>query len=78
MFIIEHIDRFALDLIKSRLSFGPNVSERSIRSKNTGGDRKATFQLAISSKKDINSLIDFFDSSNVIPLQGNKYSQYID
>lgn len=77
-FIIEHTDRDALELIKFRLSFGPNVSERSVRSKSTGGERKVTYQLAISSKKDISCLIDFLDSPNVLPLQGNKYNQYIE
>ena len=54
------------------------MSERSVRSKSTGGERKVTYQLAISSKKDIGCLIDFLDSPNVIALQGNKYIQYIE
>jgi len=58
------------------LDFGPNVSERSLRTKDTGGFRKATYQLAISSKKDINALVKFLDNS--IPLQGYKYNQYLD
>lgn len=34
--------------------------------------------LHISSKKDINNLIEFFDSDNIIKLQGNKLIQYND
>jgi hypothetical protein len=77
-FIIEHTDKNALELIKTRLSFGPNVSDRSIRTKSTGGERKATYQLAISSKKDINCLVEFLESPSVLPLQGNKYNQYVE
>jgi hypothetical protein len=63
-------------LIKVRLGFGPKVSERSLRTKDTGGFRKLTYQLSISSKKDINTLVDFLDKS--ISLQGYKYNQYIE
>lgn len=77
-FNIEHTDKNALDLIKTRLSFGPIVSARSIRTKDTGGERKATYQLTISSKKDISCLIEFLESSSVLPLQGNKYNQYVE
>lgn len=74
-FIIEHTDRLALELIKERLGFGPKVSERSLRTKDTGGFRKLTYQLSISSKKDINTLVDFLEKS--IPLLGYKHEQYV-
>lgn len=76
-FIIEHTDKLALELIKARLNFGPKVSERSLRTKDTGGFRKLSYQLTISSKKDIKTLVDFLDSCS-IPLQGYKYNQYIE
>jgi LAGLIDADG endonuclease len=76
-FYIEHTDRQALEIIKRRLSFGPNVLERSPRNKDFGKKRKTTYQLIISSKKDIENLIIFLDDKDNIPLQGNKYTQYI-
>ncbi len=78
-FIIEHTDKFALDLIKQRFSFGPNVLERSPRVRDENKPHiKKTYMLHISSKKDINNLIEFFDSDNIIKLQGNKLIQYND
>jgi len=78
-FIIEHTDKYALELIKTRLEFGPKVSERSLRLNSTKDKiRKPTFQLAISSKKDINTLIDFLDNNNNISLQGYKHIEYLD
>lgn len=76
-FYIEHTDKKALEIIKRRLSFGPNVLERLPRNKDFGKERKTTYQLIISSKKDIENLISFLDNKNNIPLQGNKYTQYI-
>jgi hypothetical protein len=75
-FFIEHTDRQALEIIKRRLSFGPNVLERSPRNRDFGKERKITYQLIISSKKDIENLIMFLDNKDNIPLQGNKYKQY--
>lgn len=63
-----------MDLIKSRLNFGPY--EKTLRSKASGGTRKPTFILTVSSKKDIKNLIDFIDSPLSSPLQGNKLNQY--
>jgi len=77
-FFIEHTDKQALELIKNRLSFGPNVLERSKRDRDIGKLRKTTYQLIISSKKDLNSLIMLLDNTDNIPLQGNKYTQYVD
>ena len=78
MFIIEHTDRQALELIKRRLSFGPNVLERSPRDRDIGKVRKITYQLSISSNDDINNLILLLDNKDNIPLQGNKYTQYVE
>lgn len=77
-FCLEHTDKSSLDLIKSRLDFGPKVSERSLRTKASGETRKPTFMLTISSKKDIKNLIDFIENPLNSPLQGNKFNQYID
>lgn len=78
-FCLEHTDKFALDLIKQRFSFGPNVLERSPRARDKNKPEiKKTYLLHISSKKDINNLIEFFDSDNTIKLQGNKLIQYND
>lgn len=75
-FFIEHTDKQALEIIKRRLSFGPNVLKRSPRNQDSGKERKTTYLLIISSKKDIENLIIFLDNKDNIPLQGNKYTQY--
>lgn len=77
-FIIEHTDKQALEIIKNKLYFNPNVLERSARNRDIGKIRKTIYQLAISSKKDINNLIMLLDNENNIPLQGNKYIQYVE
>lgn len=77
-FIIEHTDRQALEIIKRRLSFGPNVLERSPRLRDIGKPRKTTYQLVITSEKDIGNLVSLLDNKENIPLQGNKYTQYIE
>lgn len=77
-FFIEHTDKQALEFIKNRLCFGPNILERSTRDRDIGKIRKITYQLIISSKKDLNSLVTLLDNSDNIPLQGNKYIQYVD
>lgn len=77
-FIIEHTDRQALYIIKRRLSFGPNVLERSPRLRDIGKKRKTTYQFIITSKKDIANLVSLLDNKENIPLQGNKYTQYIE
>ena len=61
-FVIEHTDKQALEIIKHRLSFGPNVLERSPRSRDIGKEIKITYILIISSKKDIENLIVFLDN----------------
>lgn len=77
-FFIEHTDKRALEIIKDRLSFGPNISERSPRTRDIGKKRKITYELNISSKKDLRSLIMLLDNDRNVPLQGNKYLQYIE
>jgi hypothetical protein len=67
-----------LEIIKFRLCLGPNVLERSSRERDIDKIRKITYQLIISSKKYINSLIELLDNKNNIPIQGNKYMQYAD
>lgn len=77
-FYIEHTDRQALEMIKQRLLFGPNVLERSARSSSGNKkERKTIYQLHISSKKDIETLVIFLDNKDNISLQGNKYRQYL-
>jgi hypothetical protein len=77
-FFIEHTDRQGLELIKNRLSFGPNVLEISKRDRDIGKIRKTTYELIVSSKKDLDSLVMLLDNSDNISLQGNKYIQYED
>jgi len=75
-FYIEHSDKQLLELIRSRLDFGPAVRERPARDRDLGKVRKVMYQLNISSKKDINQLIMFLDNKDNIPLQGYKMVQY--
>lgn len=77
-FFIEHTDKQGLEIIKNRLSFSPNVLERSPRDRDIGKIRKTTYQLVISSKRDLESLIMLLDNKENISLQGNKYIQYIE
>ena len=74
--MIEHIDKLALEVLKHRLSFGPNVIERAARARDKGKEIKTTYMLNVSSKKDINNLIMFLDNNDNIPLQGHKFIQY--
>lgn len=76
-FFIEHTDKQALELIKNRLCFGPSVLERSSRKRDISKIRKTTYQLVVSSKKDLESLKMLLDNNDNIPLQGNKYIQYV-
>jgi LAGLIDADG endonuclease len=77
-FFIEHTDKQALEIIKNRLLFGPNILERSPRNRDIGKIRKTTYQLIISSKKDIENLVMLLDNNDNISLKGNKYIQYIE
>jgi hypothetical protein len=77
-FVIEHTDKEALEIFKHRFSFGPNVIERAPRSRDIGKKIKTTYILIISSKKDINNLIEFLDNKENAQLQGNKLIQYVE
>ena len=68
-FFIEHTDKQALEIIKHRFSFAPNISQRSPRSRDIGKKIKTTYILIISSKKDINNLIEFLDNKENVELQ---------
>lgn len=75
-FFIEHTSRLALELIKNRFSFGPNVLERAPRERDKGKNHiKTTYKLIVSSKSDINNIIRFLDDS-LEPLKGHKLLQY--
>jgi len=54
------------------MQFGPKVNFRASRKEG----RKDTYMLYISSKKDLESLINFFSNDQIIPLQGYKKDQY--
>ena len=77
-FFIEHTDLQALYIIKQRLSFSPNIVARSPRARDVGKDIKPTYVLIVSSKNDIENLIQFLDSEQVAPLAGHKLMQYKD
>jgi len=75
VFYIEQIESEVLVLIKNRLEAGPNILLRPSR----GINRKNTYSLFLSSKKDIGALIKFFDKKKnpyLIPLCGNKLIQF--
>lgn len=72
VFCIEHTDKDVLELIRTRMQFGPKVNFRASRKEG----RKDTYMLYISSKKDLESLIKFFSNDQIIPLQGYKKEQY--
>ena len=75
-FFIEHTSEFALELLKSRLSFGPNVVKRALRARDLDKPHlKTTYKLIVSSKSDINNLISFLDN-NPVSLFGFKLIQY--
>lgn len=75
-FFIEHTSEFALELLKSRLSFGPNVFKRAPRGRDLEKPHlKTTYKLIVSSKSDINNLISFLDN-NPVSLFGFKLIQY--
>lgn len=74
IFYIEQVDSEVLDLIRTRLNANPKVLFRAGR----GDNHKDTYSLSLSSKKDIKSLVDFFNgnNTNLIPLAGNKKIQF--
>ena len=86
VFSIEHTDLSVLILIKNFLNFGPAILSRGQRyyksptinelNKNLPVLRKATYVLTISSKKDLQSLINLCENPNLIGLRGHKLIQY--
>lgn len=88
VFSIEHTDLSVLILIKNFLNFGPAILSRGQRyykaprsainefKENLPILRKATYVLTISSKKDLQSLIDLCENPNLIGLRGHKLIQY--
>nr|YP_009262038.1 LAGLIDADG endonuclease [Chrysoporthe austroafricana]AMX22113.1 LAGLIDADG endonuclease [Chrysoporthe austroafricana] len=75
-FFIEHTDLQALEIIKKRLAFSPKIVARSPRARDVGKNIKPTYMLIVSSKKDIESLIELLDCERVVPLAGHKLMQY--
>jgi len=71
-FSIEHTDKPVLEFIRENFQFNPVILERGDRS----GTRKNTYSLRITSKKDIETLKNFFESENLNKLEGNKLIQY--
>ena len=69
---IEHTDRQALELIKRRLNFSPNIIDRGTRN-NT---RQNTYALSISSKTDISSIYNLCQNPLLNKLQGYKLVQF--
>lgn len=76
VFCIEHTDKYGLELIKKRLAFGPSIISRSPRARDVDNPKKQTYQLFISSKKDIAALVNFLDNSGFEGLKGHKLQQY--
>ena len=63
-----------MNFIKQFLDLGPSVLKRTRKNDKTGGLRKTTYILSISSKKDLNTIIKLLASTNF--LLGNKNLQY--
>jgi len=72
VFQIEHTDKKVLEIIKSRFRFTPTIFERAERSIN----QKKTYSLYISSKLDINTIIEFCYNPTLNGLLGNKNIQF--
>jgi len=74
VFYIEQAEEEVLIYIRNRLNFSPKVSLRKRRKIN----RKDTYSLYISSKKDISNLVNFINRTDIVKLKGKKYEQYRD
>lgn len=72
VFYIEQSENEVLNLIKERLNLGPNVLFRAKRKETF----KDTYSLKISSRKDLTSMINFFNNPLLIPLDGQKKLQF--
>jgi len=71
-FGIEQKESEVLSLIKKRFFFPTQISFRPSR----GVNRNPTYLFSVQSKQDLNTIISFFENSNLIPLQGHKFSQF--
>ena len=65
---LEHTDEKVVILIKKTLGLNLNIYKR------TRGSRKTTYAISISSKKNIQTTVEFLDSHN--NLRGYKLKQY--
>lgn len=72
VFYIEQSENEVLDLIKDRLNLGPKIVFRQNRRKTF----KDTYSLSISSRKDITSIINYFNNPLLTPLHGQKKIQF--
>lgn len=66
--VLEHTDQRVIDLIRDRLNIVPKIISR------TRDQRKPTYMLFITSKKDINNTVEFLN--RVDSLVGHKLIQY--
>jgi DNA-binding transcriptional regulator WhiA len=73
-FGIEQKESEVLNLIKRRFNFNTEISFRPSR----GENRNPTFSFSIQSKQDLLTILNFFDNSNLIQLQGHKLTQFQD
>ena len=72
VFYIEQSEEEVLNIIKQRLELGPSILFRKKRMVNY----KDTYSLKISSKKDLNNLISFFENPLLETLKGQKRLQF--
>lgn len=76
IFSIEHTDKTSIELIKNRLDLSPTILDRGQRLFR-GSLRKVTYSLGVSSKKDLNSLNNLLNNTDLIGLKGHKLIQYL-
>ena len=73
-FCMEQVDRKVMELIKQRLGFKPSIIVKDRRKDREKS--KVCYEIRISSRKDINNLIEFLDGEEG-SLLGNKLEQYL-
>lgn len=74
VFSIEHTDKNALELIKQNLDLGPNLVNRG----NRNNTRLTTYSLTLHSKKDILTIKNLCENTQLNKLMGYKLKQYND
>lgn len=72
VFYIEQSEEEVLNIIKQRLELGPSILFRKKRMENY----KDTYSLKISSKKDLNNIVSFFENPLLETLKGQKRLQF--